>query len=90
MEFFFFAILMLIDIGIFATQAYFYVPYKGRDSIGQHYDSEPYDNDDGRRSRVWSMVSAEGELPKLNPVILDDNEYDHNATWTSRTSRTRI
>ncbi|KAH9501223.1 hypothetical protein DERF_012084 [Dermatophagoides farinae] len=90
MEFFFFAILMLIDIGIFATQAYFYVPYKGRDSTGQHYDSEPYDNDDGRRSRVWSMVSAEGELPKLNPVILDDNEYDHNATWTSRTSRTRI
>nr|XP_027196033.1 solute carrier family 15 member 2-like [Dermatophagoides pteronyssinus] len=83
MEFFFFAILMLVDIIIFAVQAYFYVPYQGKNTT-QHYDSEPFDdNANGHRSRVWSMVSAEGELPKLNPVILDENEYDHNATWTS-------
>ncbi|OTF70511.1 hypothetical protein BLA29_012267 [Euroglyphus maynei] len=74
MEFFFFGILMLVDIIIFAVQAYFYVPYKEQ----QHYD-------DGHRSRVWSLVSTEGELPRLNPVILDENEYDHNATWTSGT-----
>lgn len=74
---------MLVDIIIFAVQAYFYVPYQGKNTT-QHYDSEPFDdNANGHRSRVWSMVSAEGELPKLNPVILDENEYDHNATWTS-------